>query len=670
LFNGLKNTTKYKRTCGILLIVVSVLTLAFFLAWYGTRIFADRNMQYSAAWTEEETSLYVRVPVSFLKTERIALQYDDKSAGYVLFLPAMCKGKSITFYDTAGEVFALDGEDLPGGEVPELKEGMHTLTILESAESRIAARYGLEVMYSSDIPVMYISMKNDKKSSMLEEPYLPEEGAYMTLYDADGGLSTESGIASMRVRGNTSADWVKKPLQLTLSQSRDLCGLGEGIRWNLLSNWSDKTLLRNHIALGMAKAAGLPFTPDECFTDLYLNGEYMGCYQLCEKVEIGRGRVDIADLEAYTVPDRSLLEKKDKAVRGRIEDAILENGMKLMGYQTQLGTTDLSGGYLLEIERPSRIAENMSYFVTKNGQPVTIKSPQIADMQQVRYIAGVWQTFEDALFTEDGKDPGTGKAYTDHIDLDSFVRKYLVEEITRNYDASSTSQYYYKERGDDRLHAGPAWDYDMSLGNPIMSPLTNQNYISSVSPTGLFAALPMDDFTLWSHLYEKPDFVARVKELYRADFLPYLESLETGLSKEAEKLRAATIMDGVRWGRNKGEDDRKRLEALDKEVEALRDFLQKREAYLTGLWLDGRESKRVYLDGGEGDLYVSYVENLIGERAEEPPEPSMEGYTFREWLNGYTLEPYDWAKPLDDEPLYLVASYTNDQDGSILIAGQ
>ena len=129
-------------------------------------------------------------------------------------------------------------------------------------------------------------------------------------------------------------------------------------------------------------------------------------------------------------------------------------------------------------------------------------------------------------------------------------------------------------------------------------------------------------------------------------------------------------MDGVRWGRNKGTDDHKRMEALSEEVEALQDFLKKREAYLTGLWLDARESKRVYLDGGEGDLYVSYVENLIGEPLEAPPEPVMEGYTFREWLNGYTLKPYDWTKPLDDEPLYLGASYTNDQDGRILIAGQ
>ncbi len=670
MFNGLKNTTKYKKACGFLLIFVSVLGLGFFLAWFGTRIFADRNMQYSTRWIEEETELYVRVPVSFLKKERIALRYDDRMARYMLFLPAMGREESITFYDAEGDLFVLDGATLPDGKVSNLQEGMHALTLSGSDGSHSSKQYDLEVMYSSDIRTMFISMQNEQKVSMLESPYLPEEGAYLTIYDAAGDLVDESGVASMRVRGNTSADWVKKPFQITLTQSRDLCGLGDGIRWNLLSNWSDKTLLRNQVAFDMAKAGGLPYTPDACFTDLYLNGEYMGCYQLCEKVEIGKDRVNITDLEAYTIPDRSLLEKKNKAVRASADGAVTENGMRLMGYETQLGTADLSGGYLLEIERPSRITDSMSYFVTRNGQPVTVKSPQIADINEVRYIAGVWQTFEDALFAEDGKNPGTGKAYTDYIDLDSYVRKYLVEEITRNYDASSTSQYFYKEKGDDRLHAGPAWDYDMSLGNPIMSPLTNQNYISSVSPTGLFASLPMDDFSLWSHLYEKPDFEARVKELYRMDFLPYLQELAGSLPKEAKKLHDATIMDGVRWGRNKGETEEEREAVLADEVGILQDFLQKREAYLTGLWLDGRETKRVYLDGGDADQYVSYVENLIGEPLQEPPEPLMEGFTFKEWLNGYTLKPYDWTKPLNDEPLYLVASYTNDQDGRILIAGQ
>ena len=59
----------------------------------------------------------------------------------------------------------------------------------------------------------------------------------------------------------------------------------------------------------MAAAAGMPYSPESRFVDLYLNGSYEGCYQICEKVEIGQSRVDIRNLEAYTLYEPSQEER-------------------------------------------------------------------------------------------------------------------------------------------------------------------------------------------------------------------------------------------------------------------------------------------------------------------------------------------------------------------------
>ena len=124
----------------------------------------------------------------------------------------------------------------------------------------------------------------------------------------------------------------------------------------------------------------------------------------------------------------------------------------------------------------------------------------------------------------------------------------------------------------------------------------------------------MDEFSLWYHLYEKEEFRQASAATYKDVFLPLLKELENGgIDRLAEEIEASAVMDGVRWGRNDGTDPSSRLSEYRQSVEQLEEFVSEREHYLTGLWVDGRESKKVYLDGGDADMYISYVEGLVGE---------------------------------------------------------
>lgn len=656
------------------MLLLSAALLFAALVFWGDRVAGSGSVPGVRLWREEAGAIYVSAPLARYGSQTISLWKREKEDSYVLFLPSFWEADArVRMWTKEGDALELDGKALSFGGTRDLTAGMHTLTVN-------GRPYALEVMTSANIPALFVEMDNKKLADLQEQPYTEQYGAKAMLVLPDGRVGTEGKIAGFRVRGNTSADWPKKPFQMTMQQATDFLGMGSAVKWNLLSNWSDRTLLRNKITYDMGAQAGMSWTPESAFVDLYLNGAYQGCYQISEKVEIAPERVHIRNLEDFTLYEPTEQErdsdglaeitKADPAAGGVAE---LENGIVYRGYATQIGTDDITGGYLLEIERPSRIFASASFFITQNGQPVTVKRPKYADHAEVAYIAGVWQTFEDAVYAPDGVNPGTGLHYTAYIDRESFVRKYLVEEIVRNYDASSTSQYFYKDTDtvDGLLYAGPVWDYDMSLGNPIMNPRTNQHYISSVSPYGLFAALPMDEFSIWYRMYEHEDFQKLAAETYARDFLPLLKELENGrIDALADELQPSALMDGIRWDRNRGEDSAAREAEYRGHVEQLKTFLVTREHYLTGLWIEGRESRKVYLDGGNADMYISYVEGLVGDVLEEPLAPEMEGYTFVEWLNGYTKEPYDFTRPYDGSDLYFTARYRSNTDGSILTVGE
>ncbi|MFR9070327.1 MAG: CotH kinase family protein, partial [Paraclostridium sp.] len=59
-------------------------------------------------------------------------------------------------------------------------------------------------------------------------------------------------------------------------------------------------------------------------------------------------------------------------------------------------------------------------------------------------------------------DPLVG--YEKYIDTNSFVDFYIINEFFKNTDAGIYSTYFYKDYN-DKMKAGPVWDFNQSLGN-------------------------------------------------------------------------------------------------------------------------------------------------------------------------------------------------------------
>ena len=256
---------------------------------------------------------------------------------------------------------------------------------------------------------------------------------YIISQDGTDLLATSQ--TGVRGRGNASWGFPKKPYRLKFDSKQSPLGApASAKKWTLISNYGDKSLLRNVMAFEVSRRVGQSYTPFCHPVDLIVNGEYRGCYQLCDQVEAAKGRVDAKD------------------------------------------------GYLIEID--AYAYDEDVWFGSSYGIPVTIKHPDEDDItsEQWAFIEGFFNKMEAAVFASNFTDENEG--YRKYLDLDSFLRNFIVGEFGGNTD-TYWSVYMYKDAADGKLYTGPTWDYDLGFENdyrtyPINS-LPDYIYASSGS---------------------------------------------------------------------------------------------------------------------------------------------------------------------------------------------
>jgi uncharacterized repeat protein (TIGR02543 family) len=107
----------------------------------------------------------------------------------------------------------------------------------------------------------------------------------------------ENLLANIRIRGRGNSTWSfpKKPYQIKFDNKENILGMPKDKKWILLANYSDKTMLRNELAFDLSRFSDLDWTPESRFVELLINNEYLGVYQVVQKVEESPNRVNIGD---------------------------------------------------------------------------------------------------------------------------------------------------------------------------------------------------------------------------------------------------------------------------------------------------------------------------------------------------------------------------------------
>lgn len=360
------------------------------------------------------------------------------------------------------------------------------------------------------LPVVRIT--TDDPDPVFEEDKRYLDGTFVSESGAVAEGRTEAGMR-IRARGNSTLTRVpdKKSYQVDFDEKVSVLGMPKASKWILLANYLDPTQIRNWTAMRIAAASGLAWTPQSRWVELYLNGDYRGVYEVSEKIDVGRDKVDIDELTSRIT-----------------------------------GGTDITGGYLLQIEMARQ--PDKDTWTTPRGVHVAVQRPKRKDSneQQFAYIRDQVDAFEAALFSENFTDPVTG--YRAHLDTDSFIDLWITQETTANTDAYFDSLYFYKKRDDPKLYFGPAWDFDTSLGTRFLlfADLETPWY-SAIGPREVKPGERAYDERPWVYrLFQDPWFRDRVAQRWRA-VLPEIEKIPGQLDEVESELAGARANDLLRW---------------------------------------------------------------------------------------------------------------------------
>ena len=225
-------------------------------------------------------------------------------------------------------------------------------------------------------------------------------------------------VATIRTRGNGSLNAAqsvgKLPYKIKFRNKVNPFMLGDGKAsdWVLLDHVGEQTMLRNYAARLLGDMlSGIPYSTNSRLVNVYLNGSYIGVYELAEQVEVGKYRIDIDD-----------------------DCAGAENG------------------FLVELD-----AYASDLYVSVGGQNYTVKSHVYSDAQ-LEFIREYLEQVDSAIYSENVSQ------LVKLVDINSLVDMYIVQEYAKNIDVGWSSFYMYRDVG-GKLTFAPPWDFDLSFGN-------------------------------------------------------------------------------------------------------------------------------------------------------------------------------------------------------------
>ena len=514
-----------------------------------------------------------KIELSFVLEDEIINAWEGEDA-YYLFLPSYARLEDIKLlsYATEFEILEPEAVIMRGGTLA----GLPFNTMLDCKRAATKEEFSLCLMKSDNLPTIYLESDSGSLDAVWADKTIEENGK-MQIWDVDGTLLYKGGLKGIKCRGNYSfAHFQKKSMTLTLKEEMSLLGLGSSEKYSLVANASDPTLIRNEIARKMEAALETEYTNNGRFVDLYANGDYLGTYYLCETIEIGSERIQITDMEA----GMELLYKK-----ANYESLELYETEDKKAKQMDVNPSDITGGYLVEREYEKRYKEeyafNPSAFRTQGGEYFVVKSPLYCSDEQIDYIKDYFDKAETAMLAKDGIHPQTGVPYDAYIDVDSFVKKYLVEEVTKNYDGGVTSSYFYKDSDlvDGRIKAAPMWDCDMSMGN-------GQEWMEYFTgdPKGISKLAVNPDSSFWYEtLYEKEEVYDKICTYYAEKVVPYLDTL-LGVKIDEYKtyLAHSAAMNDIRWRVDL--DNNPYYTDRDSAFDTLKQYMTKRKDFLDSTW--------------------------------------------------------------------------------------
>lgn len=380
---------------------------------------------------------------------------------------------------------------------------------------------GVEINSKEEYTKMTFSMTN------CEEP----------LVDIEGGI---------RLRGNSTMGYAKKPYRIKFDKKQSLFGLEKAKSWVLLAEYLDPSALLNYTALTLGNAMpGLNFTPTPHKVNVYMNGEYIGLYTLCEQVQENKGRIDI-ELDEIT---SDMVQLRDFNFFISMDSGVISD--------------------------PTQVEGETYFYVQKYNKYFELKYPekdQFVSDEQFRIFFNELQDY--VLYIMDLFNEKNIEKIKQEVNINSLIDYSIIDLILGEQDHfwKSFNMYYTNTSSDEengKLSFGPIWDYDTSL-NRSFTGIPNENFeiIDKMYYSNVFIQT----------VFEVPEFFQNLKTRYNLYTKPALTAYINNYDQLVQSFDESLNVNHQVWYSKLSPS------LTHDNVAVLKEYLVKRKSQLDELW--------------------------------------------------------------------------------------
>lgn len=278
----------------------------------------------------------------------------------------------------------------------------------------------------------------------------------ISVLDENGNVTLKEVEGQVKVRGNWTTTYKKKPLRIKFDEKQSMLGLNDGNKfknWVLLASYKDRSFLRDITGYTLGKLLSPDYyASDFKLVEVYVNGEYFGVYILAEQQEIKKERINIDNAEDTSSNDTGYLIEYDRYYEFEDEETVFElkHGSEVK---------DRNGEIVSEFNIENK--EGYAGYTIKNDLNNVAQRDYIQN-----YMQTLWCDCYDAVIT---KTEDEAKAVIEkYIDVQSLVDTYLLQEIVCDPDLYITSFFMTLDMsasGNKKLTFQAPWDFDSTMGN-------------------------------------------------------------------------------------------------------------------------------------------------------------------------------------------------------------
>lgn len=348
------------------------------------------------------------------------------------------------------------------------------------------------------------------------------------LTDIGGGI---------RLRGNTTSTYDKKPYRIKFAENQSLFGLTAAKSWVLLADYLDPSCMHNYTALTLGNNLdGLEFTPTPHHVNVYLNGSYIGLYVLCEQVQENEGRMNI--------------KKKIK-----------DNFSNLTDYNFFI-SMDYSS-----IGDSGAVLDETCFYLEDYNKYIELKYPEKSDFKSEEQFSAFFGDLKEYVKTVFDAFANVDTGFiNEYIDVDSLIDYLVVDEIMLETDHSYKSFNMYYKGGENKLYFGPIWDYDWCLFTPWTSrPNVHYDVAEILNYSNVF----------FRCVSESEELLTKLKTRY-FEIADLFDEVIFETATHAFSMKESLKMNSIRWYGG--------TEIMYDNVEFLNRFLICRRRYLNTVW--------------------------------------------------------------------------------------